>query len=180
MNTPAIFHHLMIDIETGGTNPGCAIFSIGACAFNPYTPGSIHSQFYIEISHSSNQELNLAFDPNTMDWWQEKAPNGPTHIKDALQQLLIWISNHPSTAHWANSPSFDYVILKTALGKLNKSWPLKYTQERDLRTLRALAFPSDPPHLNNSHNALQDAVRQALFVQLAYQRLNLTGDTPCY
>lgn len=175
--------HLMLDLETGGTHPGCAIFAIGACAFNPLTSELPPETFYIEISHQSCMELGLRFERETMCWWKGQAPNGETHIQTALGALLHWINNLPAklnehiTAHWANSPSFDYAILKHVLNMYHYTWPFAYWQERDVRTLKTIAFPNNNYHLNNSHNALNDAINQCLLVQHAYQTLGLTHET---
>ena len=175
--------HLMLDLETGGTRPGCAIFAIGACTFNPLTSEPPTETFYVEISHQSCMELGLRFEQETMHWWKGQAPNGNTHIQTALESLLNWINNLPSklnehiTAHWANSPSFDYTILKHVFDIYHYTWPLAFWQERDVRTLKAIAFPNNDYYLNNSHNALNDAINQSILVQHAYQTLGLTHET---
>jgi exodeoxyribonuclease VIII len=172
----------MIDLETGGTAPGCAIFSIGAYAFNPYTQDKTDITFYQEISHKSNMELGLRFERATMDWWNQRTftpPNGTKHIKQCLEDFILWMSNLPGKTNrliscvWANSPSFDLVILKHVMSIYNMRWPFPYYYERDLRTLKAIAFP-DGYHLNNSHNALDDCFNQAHLVQHAYLTLGLT------
>ena len=180
--------HLMIDLETGGTSPGCAIFSIGACVFDPMSQIPPTHTFYEEISHYSCMELGLKFERETMDWWKTQRtnpPNGTTHIKQAMEKFILWISNVPGktnnliTLHWANSPSFDIVLLKYILNRYNLHWPFPFYTERDVRTLKAIAFPNNDYQLNNSHNALQDAINQATLVQHAYLALALStpGDT---
>jgi hypothetical protein len=175
----------MIDLETGGTSPGCAVFSIGACAFNPQSQDIPTHTFYKEISHTSSMELGLRFERETMDWWNHQTspiPNGTTHIKQVVVDFLQWINNTPSTIHehiticWANSPSFDLVILKYIMELCRYQWPFPYYQERDVRTLKAIAFPDNRYKLNNSHNALEDAINQARLVQLAYLSLGLSHE----
>lgn len=179
--------HLMIDLETGGNSPGCAIFSIGACTFDPYTWNSPTQTFYQEISHSSCLALELDFDSSTMDWWKQQPvpiPHGTTPIQTAVKELLLWISNIPSLTgekilcYWANSPSFDITILKYVINRSNRQWPLPYYGERCVRTLKAIAFPNGDYTLNNDHNALKDAINQAVLVQTAYHTLGLAHDTP--
>ena len=180
--------HLMIDLETGGTSPGAAIFSIGACVFDPMTQNPPTLTFYEEISHSSCMELGLRFERDTMNWWGTQSistPNGTTHIKQALKKFILWLSNVPGktnnliTLHWANSPSFDIALLKHVLDRYNMRWPFPFYTERDVRTLKAIAFPNNDYQLNNSHNALQDAINQATLVQHAYLALALStpGDS---
>jgi hypothetical protein len=164
---------IMIDIETGSTLPTAAIFSIGAVGFTPET-NHIHKEisFYIEITHASNIALGRILSPETMKWWETQglAPDGPHSLPEALQSLLAWIPRR-ITNIWANSPSFDLVILKDACRSCNLDWPFPYWIERDVRTLKALTMPATK--LANSHNAYFDAVRQAFMVCNAYKTLNL-------
>jgi hypothetical protein len=174
--------HLMIDLETGGTTPGSAIFSIGACLFNPYTADKPVHTFYEEISHSSCMELGLKFQRDTMDWWAKQGtpPNGTTHIKQVLENFNLWLSNAPSKCNehiigqWANSPSFDLNLIKHVMDIYKIRWPYPYWQELDVRTLKAIAFPNGDYKLNNSHNALDDCINQAQLVQHAFITLGLS------
>lgn len=161
---------LMIDIETGGVQPNCAIFSIGALFFDP-TSDRLGDSFYEEISHESNKKLERQFEIATMNWWAGKAPNGNAHIASVLNDLIRWIVSHKPRYVWANSPSFDLVILKNVINKINLLWPLPYHAERDVRTIKALAWPDESYHLNNSHNALADCTNQARLVQAGYKIL---------
>lgn len=175
--------HLMLDLETGGTQPGCAIFAIGACVFNPYQFENPKHTFYTEISHTSCMEIGLKFEPDTMRWWKGLAPNGNTHIQTACQDFLHWLHGLPQklqehiSAHWANSPSFDYTILKHVFNIYHYTWPFPYWQERDVRTLKFLAYPNGDHPLNNTHNALNDAINQSELVQQAYLTLGLSHET---
>jgi len=176
--------HLMIDLETGGTSPGCAIFSIGACAFSPQSADTPTVCFYEEISHESCMEIGLRFDRSTMNWWKQQGtpPNGDKHIKQVLEEFKLWISNVPVltnehvTGCWANSPSFDIVLLKHVFELYKFIWPIEYWREFDVRTLKSIAFPNGDYKLNNSHNALEDAKNQAAFVQNAFRTLGLSNN----
>lgn len=168
---------LMIDTETGGTSAGCAIFSIGAVIFDPYTDSEPKSEFYVEISHASNMEIGLRFDRATMDWWKKigTPPNGETHILQAITDLHTWIKrNLPLTAYWANSPSFDISIINYVMRLYRMEWPLAHWLERDVRTMKAIAWPNNEYKLNNGHNALDDAKNQARLIQDAYYTLRLS------
>lgn len=176
--------HVMIDIETGGVEPGAAIFSIGACMFNPDTLDPPSLYFYTEISHKSCEAAGLLLNPDTMNWWSQQKnppPDGKSTIQNALQQFTLWISNAPSQtgkktlAYWANSPSFDVTILKHAMNLFNIKWPFPFYMERDVRTIKAVIFRDKNYILDNSHNALEDCRNQVLLVQHAYY--NLRGNT---
>jgi len=168
---------LMIDTETGGTSAGCAIFSIGAVIFDAFSDNPPKSEFYVEISHASNMEIGLRFDRATMDWWKKVGtpPNGETHILQAITDLHTWIKRSlPLTAYWANSPSFDISIINYVMRYYRMEWPLAFWLERDVRTMKAIAWPNNEYKLNNSHNALDDAKNQARLIQDAYYTLRLS------
>lgn len=174
--------HLMLDLETGGVTPGCAIFSIGACLFNPYNQELPTHTYYEEISHSSCMEIGLRFERNTMDWWKTQGPipNGIKPLRQVLIEFILWLSNAPGlckehiTAQWANSPSFDLSIIKYTINQFGLSWPYPYWQELDVRTTKTLAFPNKDYVLGNTHNALEDAINQCRLIQLAYLTLGLS------
>lgn len=166
----------MLDLETGGTSAGCAIFSIGAVCFDPMSD-FLGDEFYLEVSHKSCIEQNLRFDQATMDWWKAigNPPNGLFSVSKVLTDFIAWIkANKPLTAYWANSPSFDLSILNYALRINELEFPLPYYSERDVRTLKAIAWPNNEYKLHNGHNALDDAKNQARLVQAAYYTLGLS------
>lgn len=178
--------HLMLDLETGGVSPGCAIFSIGACLFSPYNQELPVHTYYEEISHSSCMEIGLRFERSTMNWWTTQPgiiPNGVKPLRQVLEEFVLWLSNAPGlckeqiTAQWANSPSFDLTIIKYTIAQFNLNWPYPFWQEMDVRTTKALAFPNGDYKLNNAHNALQDAINQCQLVQNAYLTLGLSNET---
>lgn len=176
--------HLMLDLETYGITPGCAIFSIGAALFEPRNSAPITAEFYCEISLQSCLDQGLFTEQTTLDWWQAKGeiPNGTIPITQASKDFLLWVSNagqitkEPITEAWANSPSFDFVILKAVVSRIGLQWPLPFWMERDVRTLKALAFPNNNYSLDNSHNALEDCKNQVRMVQAGYKVLNLAYD----
>lgn len=158
----------MIDIETGSTESNAAIFSVAAIGFRPeshrVTPE--HS-FYIEISHEQPRHIS----PDTMAWWASQPkppPQSDTKLHEALQLFIAWLPPQVE-AVWANSPSFDLTILKHACKQYNLLWPYPFWCERDVRTIKALTFPGHT--LGNTHNAYEDAVRQALLICDIYKYL---------
>lgn len=173
---------LMLDLETGGTSAGCAVFSIGAVVFDAYSENPPTKEFYVEISHASNMEIGLRFDRATMDWWKKigTPPNGSTHILQAVTDFHSFIkSAGPLTTYWANSPSFDVSIINYIMRLYRMDWPLAHWLERDVRTLKSIAWPNNEYKLNNGHNALDDAKNQARLVQDAYYTIGLSSHANC-
>lgn len=144
------FKHLMIDIETLGTKPGCVILSIGAVAFNLDT-GRTGPEFYDIISLESSVDAGFTIDPKTLVWWlQQKTSslkdiiieNKPITSKsqfhmvmrnfyDFIQNLDIFMELEV----WGNSNRFDMGILEPYFSKAGLGLPWQFRNERDVRTL---------------------------------------------
>lgn len=175
--------HAMIDIETMGTDPSAAILTIGVCIFDPYgkdTESSITDdrKFNVVISLEDNQNQGRTLDANTVMWWLRQSKEAQTslnvgditNLKNALTQYKTFISsqNAKVTRIWAKSPDFDVVIMRNALKSQKMSDSFGYFESRCVRTLTEAAYPNgDQPAIGVgvAHNALDDAIRQALMVQ---------------
>lgn len=174
--------HLMIDLETMATSPNAAIASIGAIIFDPNAE-SIDDMptFYQAVELTSNEKQGRAFSGSTIAWWLKQSEGAraalltdtlPLHT--ALTKLQLWIGKNKPIICWANSPSFDCVILRDAFANFNMHWPFNYWEERDVRTIKDAAYPNgDCPkiQLGVAHGALDDAMSQAVTVQRCHSAL---------
>jgi hypothetical protein len=163
--------HLMVDIETLSTKPNAAILSIGAVGFHPTTVIESPPWFYIEVDpESMGSEFNR--EPATLDWWAKQAhqPTGSTPIQEALNNFLNFLSSKKWCAIWANSPSFDLVILKSAFELCGLVWPLPYYIEHDVRTVNNLLLTKQQK-IKPTHHAIHDCQGQILRVQQGYSLL---------
>lgn len=160
----------MIDIETLGTNPNAVILSLAAVEFCP-TSGKTAREFYKKIDLSSALTLGLEIDTETLIWWQTQNPVAFKEmfidaelIGEVLEQFSYWLYDSNKII-WANSPSFDLVILKNAFRKLNLPTPWKYNNERCLRTMLALN-PEAKQNVDHpgAHNALNDCYFQIKYL----------------
>ena len=70
--------HLMLDLETLGTTPGCVVLSIGAVEFDL---DGIKSEFRAHIDVDSSTALGLKVDARTVMWWLDQS-------KEAQNALL--------------------------------------------------------------------------------------------
>lgn len=169
MNKEARPSNIMLDLETLGTNPGCAILSIGAVLFSG---GRLHNEFYIRISLKNAQDYGLTIDADTLQWWTQQphdvfaeAMAGEYSLDAALFKFRQWLENlhlPPNWTIWSNGASFDAPVLEAAFRKLRMQPPWTHPQERCYRTLRALdpVEPKIEPTIK--HHALEDAKAQAL------------------
>ncbi len=72
---------------------------------------------------------------------------------------------------WSHGATFDLVIIEDILRQLNRPLPWNYWQLRDTRTLFDLGFDPEMPQ-GQKHDALQDAIRQAIGVQNVFSKIN--------
>lgn len=207
--------HVMIDLETWGTKPGCDIRSIGAVVFDPLT-GMLgndpelyfarNDTFYAATKNPSSDFIDLNYyqdgksykyalhrDPETVQWWNDQTDNAksafenPIDLKDACYNFGAWLGeingeatnmNDSGLRIWANDPHFDVSILQAVYEAVKLPLPWHYRAPRSVRTICDLAnFTSaDYCKFGEPHNALHDAIAQAMTVCKAYERLGLATE----
>lgn len=118
-------NHLMIDLETMGTNSRAPIVSIGAVFFDPQS-GDLGAEFYVAVSLTSALDQGAIPEGDAIIWWLKKSSEARAaictddalHIAKALSELSSFISrNSDNPRHlkvWGNGANFDNVILRTA------------------------------------------------------------------
>jgi DNA polymerase III epsilon subunit-like protein len=154
--------NVMIDIETLGVQPGCAILSIAAVKFDH---AKVIDTQYNRISVESNHDAGLSCYLPTVEWWINQPAESQAELKNkdrvSIDALDDFLAVDEEIQMWANSPSFDLEILRFAYAKINKDPPYKYYNERCYRTLKSLRLDIDftPPRIK--HHALHDAIAQA-------------------
>lgn len=163
-----IYNHVMVDIETLGVNPRAPIISIGACAFCVKS-GKIGKTFHRTVEWDITR---FQADVSTIRWWIRQAgdvreiildDNAPP-IEEVLSDFSTFIANLQTTRSipdffWANTPAFDFIILRNAFGVCRADPPWKFWQERCVRTIRDRIVHNTAP--TQAHNALNDAIAQA-------------------
>ncbi|CDH26289.1 3'-5' exonuclease [Xenorhabdus bovienii] len=184
-----LYDNLMLDLETMGTATDSAIISIGAVFFNPAT-GELGASFYSPVDLTSSMQSGGAVDGDTIRWWLRQdsearvaiAVDGLPSITEVLFELEEFVNkNTKYNTHglkvWGNGASFDNVILRSAYDreKIKPLW--RWNNDRDVRTIvelgRVIGF--DPkynmPFEGSRHNALDDAIHQAKYVSIIWQKL---------
>lgn len=172
--------HVMLDIETLGTDPGNdVILSMAAVKFDSE---AIYEgdTFYEEISTKSCNEYDMGNeDEDTKDWWEN---NEATYTRDGrplpevLRKFSKWTPNG-SYYLWSKGPSFDCAFIQKAYNKCESvdKKPWKFWNERDVRTreytfeLNHNGSSPEPDSLEGTdHDPVYDVKKQALGVQISY------------
>lgn len=173
--------HVMTDLETLGTVPGCAILSIGAVVWCP--DKGLGDEFYIVVNRQSCEDAFLAVDPKTVEWWTKQGEQAravlaqaadkkqSVPLVDALKQFNNWMAKlggPKSILMYGNGADFDNPILACAADavKVKLGWASYngrcYRQLKNMHEL--LGDGARAPKLDRSgtyHNALDDAKSQA-------------------
>lgn len=188
--------HVMFDLETWGTEPGCDIRSIGAVVFYPdeeEVSTDPAMQFYRVTEGGAFYGLKR--DDQTVLWWADQsisaqaAFNNPVPLDNALIDFGIWLNQITGVTSetggkpmlnlrmWSHGAAFDGPILAAAYKACGMLAPWHYRAYRDTRTCFDIAGIDDhtaflerfPGPLGIHHHALDDAICQALAVCHAYQ-----------
>lgn len=158
--------NIMIDLETLGTSPDSAILSIGAVTFDK---DGIGDEFYVNVDLKSSIKVGASIDPETVYWWLSQSceagiilSKDRLNVTPALDRLSEFFRNCSDNVKvWANSPSFDCVMLHNYFKRIGYSEsPWRFYNERDFRTFLALTN-AERVKPDVVHNALEDAKAQA-------------------
>ena len=172
------FDHVMVDIETLGTEPGCVILSVAAVRFNLET-GVISDKFMKVVDIDSCIKLGLGVDGGTLTWWFNQSEEAREHLKgksNTIKSVLHSLSQffRSEDQVWGNSARFDLGILADAYKKVGKKLPWDFWNERDVRTLvsfkpevkNEVVFEGEP------HNPIDDCIHQVNYCHLIWRLIN--------
>ena len=181
---------IMTDIETLGNKKNVAIIQLSAVAFNIET-GNIIEKFneYVDISCADG----LIIDGSTLKWWMNTDANllkniinsGISTTNIVLSQFNKWFESLDAEVTnkylWGNGILFDNRIIQEAMSKYDISYPIYYSNDRDVRTILELACIKEGktkaellsiiPTVGVSHNALDDCLTQINIVCECYKIL---------
>lgn len=190
--------HLMVDIETLGTQPGCAVVAIGAVWFDPEDNGwrARHRGYYAEVLLEDALKHGTA-DSSTLKFWMGQSEDarkfltndeGKIPLKQALEGLDAFIHHQSQHAQrrdvyvWGNCNKFDLGNLEAMYDAVGWAYPWNYGRGQNVRTVVWLAqqfFGMDRPGMKlgrTAHNALDDAIHQAEYVTEMVRKIR--GVTP--
>ena len=167
----------MIDLETLDVLPTATILTIGAVKFDPMGDMTNAEKLYIKVDIDSCDAIGSTVSPSTLEWWGQQSkeaqddafdPNNRVSIEEALTQLykFCWGAKRV----WSHGVGFDLIILEHYFRKIEKAVPWKFWEMRDTRTLFDIGINPERATVT-AHNALADALDQALGVQRVYRTL---------
>ena len=182
---------IMVDLETFDNVISASIVAIGAVQCD-LTTGETGSTFYRVIDLSGQQELGMTINSQTIYWWLEQSKGardaltveGKIKLGDMCDRFNKWIESlGVSTEHlrlWGNGASFDNAIIRYAYRQCDKELPIKFWNDRDMRTVVGFY----PPQMQESwrrtvfregehHNALDDAKHQVKYCAKILQELGV-------
>lgn len=170
----------MLDLETLAVTPRSTILTLGAVQFDPFGRG-ILNQLYMRLDLDAQDDLGREVDPDTIDWWgkqdpqiMEEAfnPDNRVSLSEAVARFhkFAW----GCEAFWSHGATFDLVIIEDLYKQLGKGVPWNYWQIRCSRTLFNIGIDGKMPQ-GNKHNALDDAIRQAIGVQNIFRELRIVS-----
>lgn len=172
---------IMVDIETLGLTPGCAILSIGATVFDHPGRQSYERDLHVKIDLPSQVLLGLRVEPETAEWWRNQPrmtwkseTEFPVPLEKALNTFEDFLLQFEPYTIWA-SGNFDIPIIDAAYRAAGKVSPIPYNRVGCYRTLRMLDPTSKKPARNGNeiaHTALGDARYQGRIAKEILLRLS--------
>lgn len=193
----ADINHVMVDLETLGTVPGCVGFSIGAVEFHPAT-GKLGREFYTLVCIDDSLEQLLREEKSTLDWWEDQRKKSPeaaaaldearsgrapklAEAMHALNKFLLGLGGMRSIRLYGNGADFDNPILRVmwdASGVDMLGSKAGFFGGRCYRTLKSLDELLGPDYaapklerVGTYHNALDDAKSQAMHLMAIVARI---------
>lgn len=176
---------LMLDLETWGLRPGCAIRSIGAVMFDPRSD-AIGEKFYVNVEDQSCLILGLTQLQSTRDWWNgpkvtQKARDAflvnPLPIAGAIGKFSAFFREQGAQRVWSQGANYDEPIMQAVYDLLGTKAPWKFWDSRCTRTAYGLAGLNfnAVSRAGTAHDALDDAMHQVKCVQRAFRMLDVKG-----
>jgi hypothetical protein len=189
--------HIMLDLETLGTGPRAAIVAIGACEFalrgggmegrgiDPFDV-NIGSTFYARVSLASAM-AHGDVDPSTLLWWMQQSDAArkatfqgeADSLEPALRSFTYYLQHVDNSelldglCVWGNGAAFDNVVIRSAYARIGGRAPWSFRNDKCYRTVIGLVPDQGFERHGDAHNALDDAITQALYLQKVYKALGL-------
>lgn len=163
---------LMIDLETLGTDPSCPVISLGAVFFDVDTR-QLGPSFYMALDVGEQMNYGRLPSADTLKWWMQQSGAAKKVFKeeakparDVLELFCKWVkANGKGVNPWGNGAHFDISIMENIFKQYSIKCPWLFYNVMDVRTFKR--FRANGKKLVKSgvaHNALDDAISQAMYV----------------
>lgn len=171
---------LMLDLESYGITPGCAIRSIGAVTFDLDDEAHIEQTFSANIDVHSCLYARLHVEQDTHMWWKRQSPEAIAALEvdkrpltEVVDNFAKWFARVNPRSVWAQGANFDPVLWEAAAMAVGRGAPWKYYEVRDTRTLYDLADFNTKTIARGGtyHCALDDARHQVACCRAAWAKL---------
>lgn len=171
--------HVMLDLETLGTNKKSPILTLALVEFVPST-GVRRKERYWKINplcYDRYKDL-FSMDYSTLLWWQSQneeakknsLSEGGDDIKKVVEEVCDFVRKLSGIVFvWSQGIDFDIPILSNAIEALGFEIPWKFWNVRDSRTLlwfKGIKLVEDENH--PSHHALGDCYKQIEGIRKCY------------
>lgn len=177
-------NNVMIDLETLDTKETSVVLSIGAVKFDETGLGeTIHMTLKIQ----PQLDMGRTISGSTIEWWLNQTSEAKQaafaqdlSVESALKSLDEFILGDDVSV-WGNGAMFDNAILTHMYNSAHMARPWSYKGDRCYRTVRALTKQLHPQadvdvSHGEAHNALDDAIAQALSLQKMLAVLRTKAD----
>lgn len=164
-------HHIMIDLETLGTQPNAVLLSLGAVKFD-LDSLEIVSTFYLPFRLSDQQAHGRSIDLDTVRWWMGQS-NEAREVFESSQELtneqvltrFNEFCSEPERVEgvWGNGAAFDNVCLTSFYRAYNIKPAWNFRQDFCYRTFRKFfsnQITDAMEFKGTKHNAVDDAYFQ--------------------
>lgn len=180
--------HLMIDLETLGTNTDCVVTQIGFAVFELKANIVSLQGGYRPDPNEQIFENKRTITWDTFKWWmcqsnearESMIINAEGPMRDCLWRFLNDIETQFGWSNiegvWSHGISFDIVIMEHLFRQYKIKCPWKYNTPRDTRTIFMLVPDMAMEKPLVAHNAMDDAVAQALNIQKALKFITVNKD----
>lgn len=139
---------IMCDIETLGTDESATIFQIAAVAFDIKT--GEHLAEFNQVADIALNEKPLNVSGSTLKWWlktnkelfADLLHEGSLSSENTLKAFWNWLEVLEASYElrlWGNGILFDNNLIRHQLQAQGLRYPIKYWNDRDVRTIVHLA-----------------------------------------
>jgi hypothetical protein len=177
--------NVMIDLETMSTKPRAAIASLGAVLFDPYREQTVDELmqptniFYMRCDLRTQPQRH--FDPDTIYWWLRQSHQAraslavnPMPIHEVLKHFTDFLTINQVKRGWSFGANFDHVVVQTMYNDFKAPYQIRYSEQLCARTICKMSGVTCPDS-GVGHDALDDAVRQARWLQSAFKALGIVS-----